>query len=721
MSGAGQQPFRPNRQRQRQNLKRLLRPRHIAFVGGQVAEYAILACRQIGFDGTLWTVNPRRAEIAGIPCVASLEELPEPPDAAFVALSPERSVTAVRDLAALEAGGVVCLATGFAESGERGETVQRALVEAVGDLALVGPNCMGVLNLFDKVAVWGGGSHLPPPGDHGVAVVSQSGALVYGMLNVERGFPLGYVCSIGNQAVLGAGDFIDVLLDDPRVRAIGLYLEGLVEGGALASACLRALEKDVPIVALKGGNSAVGAYHAIGHTGTLAVDEDLWRAFATRFALVEVTTPKAMVETLKMFALAGPLKGRRLLAVTFSGGLNTLIAERAPRLGLELPAPSPARQGALAAVLPEDVRVTNPFDLNIPWAASSGITFDDAPAIARCVADLASGETDAIAFFMDIPRPGHDVEKIWVNVVAAMIEVCAITGLPCVVAGIYPEGLDENIRHRFSAAGIAPLLGFQDALDAIAAAAGYRDRRARVIEGAERGVLLVPQDRPAQQNLLTLDEWEAKKLIATAGLDVPASWAGPSHDAPEAAAQLGFPVAIKVLDANIAHKSRAGGVALNLRNREEVADATAAIGRAVAAAVLGSAAGRVLVESMIDDGIGEFLIGLRRHAALGLALVIGRGGTRTETFRDYATLLLPVSEEHIRGAVESLRVVREAERPDPLVDAVTAAACTVAQFAEMHRDSLAELDVNPLIVRRQGDAVVADALIVMAAEGNRTK
>ena len=323
----------------------------------------------------------------------------------------------------------------------------------------------------------------------------------------------------------------------------------------------------------------------------------------------------------------------------------------------------------------------------------------------------ASGATVAIKL-----QPRHF--RVLRILVEAMIEVRAKTGLPCVVAGIFPEGLDATIRHKIAAGGVAPLLGFQDALDAIAAAAGYLDRRARVIEGAEQGLLLVPRDGSTPQDLLTLDEWEAKTMLAAAGLAVPAGWTGPSGDAPGAAADLGFPVAVKVLNAGIAHKSRAGGVALGLRDRDEVAAAVAAIGRAVAASAPGALAERFLVERMIDDvtggQFGEFLIGLKRHAALGLALVVGRGGTRTEVFRDYATVLLPAGEDRIRGAVESLRVVREAERPDPIVDALTAAAIAVARFAEAHRDSLAELDINPLIVGRQGGAVVADALMVMA-------
>jgi acyl-CoA synthetase (NDP forming) len=176
--------------RKRDNLKRLLRPRHIAYIGGTQVAGSLVASRAAGFDGELWVVNPVRDEIGGLQTCARIEDLPQAPDAALIALSPERSIEAVSALASIGAGGAVCMAAGFAELGDSGADLQQRLQRAAGDLAMIGPNCMGILNLFDGAAVWGSGGHLEPPGTPGAAIISQSGAFLYGITNVEQGFPL---------------------------------------------------------------------------------------------------------------------------------------------------------------------------------------------------------------------------------------------------------------------------------------------------------------------------------------------------------------------------------------------------------------------------------------------------------------------------------------------------------------------------------------------------
>ncbi len=705
------------RQRRRKNLKRLLRPRHIAFLGGRHIEVSIDVCRRVGFDGAIWPVNPKHKELAGVSCFASIADLPATPDAALLAISPERTVTAVRSLSAGGGGGAVCFANGFAELNPEGAALQRELAAAAGDLALVGPNCMGVMNMFDNAAVWASENYLEHTDGCGAAIVSQSGAFLYGITNVERGFPLGYAISSGNQAVLDASDYIEVLLDDERVRAIGLHLEGLSDGPALAMACRRALECLVPIVVLKGGNSDAGADAAVSHTGSLTVNEDLWRAFVERFGLIHVETPKAMVETLKMLTVGGVPAGHRIAVASYSGGLNSLLADRAPRLGLETPAPSPAVHEALTAMLPKTAVVANPFDVNLAWSSADTVSIDDQAGLTACFVKFAYEQTDMLAFFLDIPQPDEGIEGTWLPTVDAMIDARARTRLPCAVISILPEGLAPAIRARLLAGGVAPLLGMQDGLEAIAAAARYRDQRTLIMECADTGELLSRHDGTGPQGARILDEWESKQRLAACGLAVPEGWAGLREDAAVAAEDVGFPVAVKVLSENIAHKRRAGGVMLNLNDRSAVADAVATINAAVMANLPGTYAKRFLVEPMaeriIGYVVGEFLIGIKRHPAIGLVLVVGRGGADVEIARDFVTILLPTEERRIRRRLSTLLAVRCLARPEYAVDALTAAAVAVARFAEQHRDTLVELDVNPLMVGRDGRAVAADALIVL--------
>ena len=224
----------------RKNFQRLLKPRHIAFIGGRYAIIAINEARRRGFDGEMWAVNPKRSDLAGVPCVASIEALPVAPDAVYLAIPASDVVEALRSLATLGAGGVVCFSAGFKEAGNTQK--EKDLVDATGDMALIGPNCYGIINYIDNSALWsfehGGWS----PG-YGAAIITQSGMFSSDITMSQRSLPLAYMVSAGNQAVLGPEDFLDFFADDPAVRAIGLHLEGLQNIPKFERAAVKALSK----------------------------------------------------------------------------------------------------------------------------------------------------------------------------------------------------------------------------------------------------------------------------------------------------------------------------------------------------------------------------------------------------------------------------------------------------------------------------------------------
>ncbi|MCP4469975.1 MAG: acetate--CoA ligase family protein [Gammaproteobacteria bacterium] len=422
----------PGEKRQR-NLNRLLRPRHIAYIGGGQVEGAVTASREAGFDGEIWVVNPVRDEIGGLSCYARIEDLPRAPDAALIAMSAERSIEAVAALAALAA-----------------------------------------------------------------AIVSQSGAFLYGITNVEQGFPLGYAISTGNQAVVDVADCIESVLADERVRAIGIYIEGLDDGAALGRACWHALEKGIPVIALKGGDTAAAETVAISHTSAMVVERDLWRAFCRRYAVVGVSTPKAMVEALKFLTIGGVPRGNRLSAITVSGGLNSLIVAGMPELGIELRQPESANAEVMRALLPDIVPVANPLDLNLPWASKTGMSLQDGEQIADCLEQLTDGVADMACFFLDVPRPdalGSD--RAWYPAMEAMAQVAERHDIPCAVAGILPEGLVPDLRKHLIDLGIAPLLGFSDALEALAVAARISAAQSLNADREAPGELLTDLDSAA--------------------------------------------------------------------------------------------------------------------------------------------------------------------------------------------------------------------------------
>ncbi len=693
------------------NLLRMMRPRRIAFVGGQQIAGPINACRRAGFDGEILAINPTRDAIAGIRCIPSIRDLDAAPDGALVALSPTGSIDAVAELRSIGAGGAVVIAAGFAELGAEGRARQDALCSAAGDMALLGPNCMGMLNQFDGAAIWGEDNHTERVAGFGFAIVSQSGALPFGMTNVEQALPLGYVFSVGNQAVLDIADCIEALLVDERVRAIGLYLEGIENGPALAAACERALTKQVPIIAIKGGDTTAGGKVAASHTAAMLVERDIWEAFAARYGIVEVRTPKALVETLKYLTISGLPKGNRVTAVSFSGGLNGLIAAQAGDAGLILPEPGPENAAKLRAILPENIPIANPLDLNVPFRSSTGISLEDGEAIGRSIALLAEGVSDQVLFFLDVPRADEaGLDHAWLPSIDAMFHVSRTLGLPCAVCGILPEGLEPALRRRLIAGGIAPLLGYGDTLTAVGAATQSAAAQRRIRTPVPP---LLSLQHMSDSGAHVLDEAASKRALAGFGLKVPNFRSISRDEVRMAAAELGFPVAIKVLSTEILHKSRVGGVLLNLDHDSDVETALSGMIAVLGASVPGFHADRFLVERMVEGARAEYIIGIKRHPTLGLALMIGLGGTAVEQRATYRSMLLPLSSGTLETVLADLGVIPGSAEHRALAEAAQA----VAGYALANCARVLTLDVNPVIVTANGEAVAADALIVLLSEG----
>ena len=691
--------------RRRENLTRLLTPRHIAFVGGKAVEDCINATRKSGFTGHIWAVHPQYTELAGVACVPSLADLPEPPDATLIAVSRERTVDVVAELNAMGAGGAVSIVGEFAETGEDGAALQTRLVTAAGDLALVGPNCLGVMNMFDGMAVWGGDNVFSPVAGDGVALISQSGYVAYSVTNVEQALPLGYAISMGNQAVLNVADYIDAMLDDPRVRAIGLYLEGIVDISAFSTAAMRAVKQGVPLVALKAGGTQESAELAQSHSGTLAVDNEIWSALFRRFAIVEAGSPKALIEALKLLGSPKPPKGNRVVAAANSGGYAAMIGEKGRNVGLDFPAPTKAQRNALRQTVPELVSLMNPLDWNLPWAAMStpdtsdngmGLLMDD-----RC---------DLLVYFVDWPRE-LDVADVWWPTLEGLIQLNNRMDCPVVIASVLPDGLPADLRLRLANAGVVTLQGLDDTLCAIRAVAQYSILRAQVLADVENRLLSTPAVLTG--SLVTLNEEMGKALIAEHDIPVPAHATGTFEEVIAAADLLGFPLAVKLLNEDLLHKNRAGAVHLNINDASGLKQAISAIQTSVSRYDARLDTSHFLIENMVEAPRAEFIVGVSHKPGIGHVLVIGRGGTDVEELRDFATLLLPVSAVQIEDAIRRLSLVRKLGLDQQDIASLVQVVSQVAQFSDQYRDRLVELDVNPIILDTFGNCTAVDAMMRM--------
>jgi acyl-CoA synthetase (NDP forming) len=680
-------------------LQRLLHPRSIAFVGGSECAIAIERTRALGFEGRIWAVNPRRPQLGGMPTIASIADIDGSPDAAFIALPRALTPEAVAALRALGCGGAVIYAAGFAETGDLDR--QRSLLEAADGMPLLGPNCYGFINTTARVALWPD-EHALSPVERGVALVTQSGNIGCNLTMMQRGLPIAALLTLGNQADVDIAAAVDAFAQDPRITAIGLHIEGLRDPQAFAAAAARAQAAGKPVVALKTGRSPQGARIALSHTASMAGEDRICEALFGRYGVARVPTLSALVETLKLLHFGGPITGRRLVSLSCSGGEAALVADLAPAHGLSFPPFSEAAARSVAATLNDLVHIDNPLDYHT-------FIWNQREALENTFAAAMGGGFDAALLILDTPTHPAMKPDSWLVTARAWATAQQRVGARAVVVATLPEGMPPRLADELGAAGIAPLIGIEDALSALAAAAAIGERYARPVAvlpwpTGPTSRAMPDDDLNAATTGRVLRESEAKALLAQYGLVVPMTAECALADAPQVAARIGFPVVLKISDESIAHKSDVGGVALGLRSAEEVA---AAAGRMAA---LGD---RVLVEQMVGGAVAELIVGVVRDPQFGFALLIGAGGVLAELITDSVTLLLPATREDIERAVRTLRVwtLIEGHRgrkgdPDPVLRAIEA----IAAFADAHRDDLLELDVNPLLVLPDR-AVAVDALI----------
>ncbi|HYC08766.1 MAG TPA: acetate--CoA ligase family protein [Steroidobacteraceae bacterium] len=674
-------------------LERLLAPRSIALIGGAWADAALAASRAVGYSGQVWRIHPTRPSSAQQHYFRSVDELPAAPDAAFVA-APNREVPAIAAaLARRGAGGFVCFAAGFSETATAdGERLTRELIASAGELPFFGPNCYGFVNFFDGAALWPD-QVVGERRDRGVALICQSGTLALNLLYNDRSLPIGCVLTVGNQTRLAAEDLVDLMCADARVSAIGLYLEGLCDAQRFVAAAARARAAGKPIALVKAGRTEAATRTVRTHTGALAGTDAAFDAFCRQAGIARCESLATLCETLKIFHAGGPLSGRRVLAMGASGGDMAMTADAARGLALDFAPIPPAAAESLREILSDRVHISNPFDFH------THVWFDYPRQRAMFSIAQRAG-FDAVAFLVDCPPAGAD-DSTYVRVIeefAAALPGAATRGA---VISSLPESLLPATREKCLAAGVVPLQGQREALEALdlAAAVGAAWSRGGVVE--LRRPPVVPQASRA------LSEPEAKQALAAFGVPVPRSRLVPVHEAAEAAAALGFPVVMKAAGAALEHKSDVGGVILNVRT---AADAAAAAQR------LSALSATILVEEMIGDGVAEILVGVTLDPQFGQLLVLGAGGVLTELLRDSVTLLPPFTAATIGAALEKLKVAKLLAgyrgRPPADVAALVEAALGCTRYAAANLERVAELDLNPVIVRPRGlGAVAVDALI----------
>jgi acyl-CoA synthetase (NDP forming) len=649
-----------------------------------------------GFTGRVYLVNPRYAEINGLPCVPRIADLPEAPDVGLVLLGAEPAITAVRELAERGAKAAIVLAGGFAEIDAAGAERQARLLEAASGMRLLGPNTIGLVNVVDHTALSASGAlELDSLTPGRVAIISQSGGMLGALLSrgASRGLGFSRLISTGNEANLDVCDAIDYLLDDNATHVIGLYLESVRRPTRFRELAERAAQRRKPLVVFKIGRSDAGAQSATSHTGAIAGTDRMYDALFKQTGAVRVETLDGLLDAATGLALDKQLRGPRLGILTSTGGGGSLVAEACGLRGFVVPPPDPPTADRLrAALLGESAMADrNPIDLTL--------------------ANLRS-ETyrETVAALVD--SPSYDAVVVVVgssgledpSLAAAPVREAALASDKPVVVYVNPHAM--NIVKYLNDVGVPAFFTAEGCATAFAAMlgpglVGTRDRQRTHTPSRGR----------------SLNEAEALGLFAKHGLRVVRhARAATPHEAVEVARSLGSDhVVVKILARKVAHKSDVGGVRVGVALPNVAATCDELRQRVHPSEFEGW-----LIQEQVLGGT-EMLLGVTRDPQLGLALVLGAGGTAAEVFGDTSLRLVPLGPTDPRDMLRELRcqVLLEGFRGQPPgdVDALVEAIQHFADMALALGDSLLEAEINPLFVLPRGaGAVAADGLVVLASK-----
>jgi acyl-CoA synthetase (NDP forming) len=632
----------------------------------------------------------------GIKCLKSAVDLPQAPDAAYVAVNAESAIETVAQLNKMGAGGALLYASGFSELGDElkamGLERQQRLVEAAGDMPIIGPNCYGVINALDKAVLWPD-QHGCQPVDKGVGIITQSGNIGLNMTMQKVGLPIAYMFTMGNQAQVDIATVIDSMLDDPRVTAIGLHIEGIPNLAAFDVAARRALVLKIPIVAIKTGRTAAAAKIALSHTSSLTGSDSLFDVLFTRLGIARVNTVPEFLETLKLLSLLGPLTHKNIASMSCSGGEAGMMADLIDGRDIVFGPLTPAQKEATLATFSNGEQVDNPLDYQTyMWNKRD-------PMAATFKAHMAANFS-ATLLILDWPNNATADPEEWDTALLALADAAQAGQHKAIVLASMAECLPPHAIAACIEHGMAPMIGMDQCLTALNHA--YNIGQAFAASVPEP-LQIRNVDAPGEE-MPPLSEAQSKHALNQHGLTIPLGQTASSlEQVINVVTTLGYPITLKAVGADLAHKTELGAVKLNLKNQIQVEQAATA---------LFALSNTLLVEQMVQGVVAELIIGINTDPLFGQYLVLGAGGIFVEILQDAQSLLLPTSKSEVLQALASLKCAPiltgyRGQAPADM-DAIVDAVMAVLDYSQ--QNPVYELDINPLLAQSRG-AVAVDALI----------
>jgi acyl-CoA synthetase (NDP forming) len=694
-------------------IERLLRPRSVAVVGasptpGALGASVIANLERMGYGGALHLINPKRDQIGGRRCLKSVEELPHGVDVAVLAIPRVAVLDTVKALAARQVGAAIIFSSGFAEGGEAGLAEQREIARLAADSRMVieGPNCLGLVNYVDGIALTFVETPAVALGDRpGIGIVSQSGALaaVIGVTLMSRELGISYSISTGNEAVSGAEDYVAYLLDDARTSVIGLIVEQFREPKRLLELARRARELRKSLVLLHPGRSSAARQSAATHTGALAGDYAVMRAHVERQGVIVAETLEEFGDLLELALRCRVRPTRGSVVLTESGAFKALTLDLCEQVGLELPPLTDATAPQLRAALPDIVPASNPVDLTAQALV-------DPDLYRRTLGALLQDERFGTVIFGIIQTDPKTAELKFPPIISAITNSNPSKAL--IFAGLDEGAVVPAEYLRQLRALHVPYFPTPER--------AYRALARFIASSTERHKETSPAALPRSLDMPSdgmVPEYRAKALLTAVGIPFPAGRLVLTlEEAQTAAAALGFPVVLKAQSADLPHKSDAGGVVLGLSDASSLAQGWERLHANIARARPGLVLDGVLIEAMGQSGV-ELIIGGRHDPEWGPIVLAGFGGVQAEILQDVRLLVPDLPVEAIVDELYRLKsgALLRGFRGSPPLD-VVAVAQIIRRVGALLRaqPSIQEIDLNPVVVYPVGKGAVAlDALMQM--------
>lgn len=686
----------------------LLSPRSVAVVGASpksfVGQVLLENLRAVGYGGPVYAVNPRYEEVLGYPCYPTVDDLPEAPDAVAAAVRIDLVPDVLRAAAKRGTRAAVVPGGGFSETGQAAVDAQGeiAAVALEYNLAVAGPNCMGVISPGRSAMYIGTLTNHLMSG--GVAVVSQSGSVIEAMVNMGPRIGFSALVSSGTEVGTTSGEYLSYFAGDPRTGAVAVFIEGFRDPEAFVEGLRAMRNAGKPVAVLQAGRSAEAAAAIAAHSGTLASADEVVSGLLHQLGAIGVDDLDELIEVSELLGHKRLPPGRRLMAVGDSGGEAQLVADHARWLGFELPKPSPAMVERLQTRWPNFAFIGNPVD---PW----GVDPDFHALYDEIVEAMAHEDVDVVAVALDKVTTWMGGNEVDLGVAAAssLIDATAATGRYGVFLTLHGMGpAHASVREPLRAAGIPLLHGLRPSLVALRRAAWWNAWRPRtpLVAAGEPAPVEISEIGPV------LSEHASRQVLSAYGISmVPGDVTATADEAAALGARLGFPVVMKADVPGVAHKSAAGLVAVGVAGEDAV---RSAFGRLTARAQAnGMPARGVLIEAMAS-GV-EVICGMRHDPVFGPVVLLGVGGTLTEVLKEVSVRVAPVAVEDLDEMLQECVVGRMLEKagadPQPLKDTLAALSRLAAD-----RPDIGEVDINPMFAGPSG-AFAADALVVLRQNG----